>query len=183
VATEKNRQGVVLFVVSEAIFFLMLIMAYVFYHRSHGNGAQAAQVLDPLRTGAFSVALLASSLTLWRAERRVRSGHPAGAWLAATFALGAIFLVGQVREYLGLVHRDVTISRDLFGTTFFTLTGFHGLHVAAGLVVIAILCGLALARRGAFVDTGIEAASVYWHFVDGVWVVIFAVVYLWGRMA
>ena len=100
------------------------------------------------------------------------------AWLLATVGLGAVFLCGQGREYAQLLREHVTISRNLFGTTFFTLTGFHGLHVLIGLVALAILLGLALA--GGFKDPrapGVGAVGLYWHFVDAVWIVIFAVVY------
>jgi heme/copper-type cytochrome/quinol oxidase subunit 3 len=115
-----------------------------------------------------------------RAYRRDHRGRLA-AWLGVTIALGAVFLVGQGTEYAALLHEDVTISRNLFGTTFFTLTGFHGLHVLIGLVLLFVLQGLTRfggehqPRAGAM-----EAASIYWHFVDGVWVVIFAIVYLWA---
>ncbi len=180
---EQNRLGVELFVLSEAVFFLLLILAYVFYHHRTGTGGAAAAHLDPLRTGIYSVFLLASSLTMWRAEVNTTRGrrHRVRAWLLATIVLGAVFLVGQGIEYAGLIQRQVTISRDLFGTTFFTLTGFHGLHVLIGLVVLAVFTALVFAaEREAAVDTGLHAAAVYWHFVDAVWVVIFAVVYLWG---
>ena len=103
--------------------------------------------------------------------------------LFATVLLGAIFLYGQGREYQRLISQNVTISRNLFGSTFFTLTGFHGLHVFMGLVAITILFGLALA--GTFKkphSVAIEAISLYWHFVDVVWIVIFATVYLWARV-
>jgi heme/copper-type cytochrome/quinol oxidase subunit 3 len=101
--------------------------------------------------------------------------------LLTTFALGAVFLVGQGLEYAALLRSDVTISRDLFGTTFFTLTGFHGLHVFIGLLMISLLTGITLrGRRGQPRPGAVEAVSIYWHFVDAVWVVIFSVVYLWA---
>jgi heme/copper-type cytochrome/quinol oxidase subunit 3 len=96
-----------------------------------------------------------------------------------TIGLGAVFLFGQGREYAQLLREHVTISSNLFGTTFFTLTGFHGLHVLIGLVALAILLGLALA--GDFKDPeapGVGAVGLYWHFVDAVWIVIFTIVYL-----
>lgn len=182
--TDRNRLGMLLFIASEATFFLLLIIAFVVYHQAAGNGAEAAAALDVRRTGLFTVLLLASSVTMWLAVRSgQRGGRAAAAWLAVTIALGGTFLVGQGREYADLVRQDVTISRDLFGTTFFTLTGFHGLHVLVGLVMLAIVLATALLwRRGTPRTTVLETVSLYWHFVDAVWLVVFPVVYLWGRM-
>ncbi len=180
---EQNRFGVELFVLSEAVFFLLLILAYVFYHHRTGTGGEAAAHLDPVRTGIYSVFLLASSATMWRAEANAKRSRRRSVriWLLATIVLGAVFLIGQGREYADLIQRKVTISRDLFGTTFFTLTGFHGLHVLIGLLVLGIFAVLMFAaQKEDAVDTGLHAAAVYWHFVDAVWVVIFTVVYLWG---
>jgi heme/copper-type cytochrome/quinol oxidase subunit 3 len=180
---EKTRLGMVMFILSEGVFFLLLVLAYVTYHRQHGNGPTAADTLNLAKTGVFSLFLFASSATVALAARayRHRQRGRLAAWLATTIVLGTVFLVGQGMEYAALLHADVTISRNLFGTTFFTLTGFHGLHVVTGLVLLAVMLGLARfggarePRAGAM-----EALSVYWHFVDGVWVVIFAVVYLWA---
>ncbi len=183
--TEKNRLGVILFVASEAVFFGLLVFAYVTYHASRGNGPGAAAVLDPVRTGIFSVFLFASSATMHRAGTSLRKRNRGAGffWLLATLALGTVFLVGQGTEYLHLARENVTISRDLFGTTFFTLTGFHGLHVLVGLVLIALILGITWAgKHDRPWDGALGAISVYWHFVDAVWVVIFAVVYLWGAL-
>lgn len=171
-----------LFIVSEANFFLLLVCAYVFYHRSGGQGPTAAGSLDVVRTGIFSVALFGSSATVWRAGEARLKGRRGGLrlWLLATIALGAVFLIGQGTEYADLLRDHVTISRNLFGTTFFTLTGFHGLHVFVGLVMLTILFAMSFlgdAREPAV--PALEGISLYWHFVDAVWVVIFAVVYLW----
>jgi len=178
---ERARLGMFLFIASEGIFFLLLVIAYVMYHREHGNGPTAASSLDVARTAVFSVFLLASSGTMTVAvdgfRRRARGRLAAG--LALTIVLGLTFLAGQGWEYAQLLREDVTISRDLFGTTFFTLTGFHGLHVLLGLVMIAVLLGLGRRAEGPR-PGAVEAVSMYWHFVDAVWVVIFAVVYLWA---
>ena len=182
---DKTRVGMIMFILSEGVFFLLLILAYVTYHRDQGNGPTAANTLDTLRTGVFTLFLLASSMTMAMAAgayRRNRRGRLA-AWLVATIVLGGVFLVGQGMEYAALIREDVTISRNLFGTTFFTLTGFHGLHVLIGLVMLATI--LALSRLGNSREPrggAMEAVSVYWHFVDGVWVVIFSVVYLWALL-
>jgi cytochrome c oxidase subunit III len=180
---DKNKLAMLLFISSEAIFFALLILAYVAYHRTAGSGPTAASALDPVKTGVFSLFLLSSSLTMHRATTSTRAARRAGqrAWLAATIVLGGVFLVGQGLEYASLIRRNVTISRDLFGTTFFTLTGFHGLHVFLGLVMLAILLGLGILHpREEPRATAVEAVGVYWHFVDAVWIVIFSVVYLWA---
>jgi heme/copper-type cytochrome/quinol oxidase subunit 3 len=179
----KSKLGVIMFILSEVNFFLLLIIAYVWYHAYPGQGPTAADSLDVPRTAAFSVLLFASSATMWMAGRCYgREGQRGLAgWLILTILLGGAFLFGQGLEYAGLYAHGVTINRNLFGTTFFTLTGFHGIHVFAGLTAIAIVTWLVLlgdmkteAHAQAF-----EAVSVYWHFVDGVWVVIFTLVYLW----
>lgn len=183
---EKSKLGMGLFIASEATFFLFLILAYVYFRRSVTAGPTAANSLDPLKTGIYTIFLLASSLTVWLAGRSLQRGSSRmlRVWLLVTVALGAIFLFGQGREYARLLSLDVTVSRNLFGTTFFTLTGFHGFHVMVGVIALAVLLGLAVA--GQFIGEGkerraeaVEAISMYWHFIDAVWVVIFAVVYLW----
>lgn len=180
---DRNRLGMVCFIASEATFFIFLILAYVYYHIVANNDPSAANVLDPVKTGIYSLFLLSSSVTIWLAgrslARRNRTGLILG--LVGTVVLGGIFLFGQGQEYLHLLNDNVTVSRNLFGTTFFTLTGFHGLHVFAGLVAITILTILAL--LGDFQgphSSAIEAISLYWHFVDVVWVVIFSIVYIWA---
>ena len=179
----KNRDvmGMVLFIASEAIFFLLLLLSYVNYHRTGGSGITAASMLDPLKTGIFSVALFTSSFTLWLSEVARKKGRiGAGIWLSITILLGTIFLAGQGFEYAHLLKQNVTISRDLFGSTFFTLTGFHGLHVFVGLIMLSMLLGLVmLGRKTEPTLSSIKAISVYWHFVDAVWLVVFSVVYLW----
>jgi heme/copper-type cytochrome/quinol oxidase subunit 3 len=180
---EKTRLGMMMFILSEGVFFLLLVLAYVTYHRDQGNGPTAADTLNVARTGVFSIFLIVSSATMALAARAYRRNHRGRlvAWLGATIALGAMFLVGQGTEYAALLHEDVTISRNLFGTTFFTLTGFHGLHVLIGLVFLSVLQGLTRFGGERQPRAGMmEAASKYWHFVDGVWVVIFAIVYLWA---
>jgi len=177
---DHHRLLMIFFICSESVFFLSLIVAYVTYHGA--SGTQPGDVLSVLRTGLFSVALFASSATIWRAERahRRREGGRMRFWLLATIALGVIFLFGQALEWRGLIAGGVTLSRDLFGTTFFTLTGFHGLHVIVGLIALATLTAIGFAGE---LDGGDEVAlstvSLYWHFVDAVWVVVFSVIYLW----
>jgi heme/copper-type cytochrome/quinol oxidase subunit 3 len=168
------------FISSESFFFVSLIVTYITFHGS--TGPQAKDVLDVPLTGLFSIALFASSGTLYLAERGLhrRNGAQLRLWLLVTIALGAIFIAGQAYEYHHLIDEGVTISSGLFGTTFFTLTGFHGLHVIIGLIALGIIAVLTF--KGDF-DRGNEmpltTAGLYWHFVDAVWVVVFSVVYLW----
>jgi heme/copper-type cytochrome/quinol oxidase subunit 3 len=162
------------------MFFLLLIAAYIVFN--HAAGEQSpARVLEVGRTGFFTLLLLASSVTLWRAERALRNSDQRGflRWLGITLGLGGTFLVNQAAEYAGLLHRGVTISSSLFGSTFFTVTGFHGLHVFAGLIVLAIM--FVLGKRELLTSRRSDvlgAIGYYWHFVDVVWVVVFSVIYL-----
>jgi heme/copper-type cytochrome/quinol oxidase subunit 3 len=178
----KNRVlvGMILFVASEAIFFLMLVLAYVNFHKV--TGAQAASLLDPIKTGLFSIALFSSSFTIWLAEKALakQSANLVRLWLFMTILLGGIFIGGQGMEYARLLTNNITISRDLFGSTFFTLTGFHGLHVIIGLVLLSLIFGLAVwGHKHEPSHVGMQSVAIYWHFVDAVWVVVFSVVYLW----
>jgi len=170
-----------LFAASEAVFFILLIVAYVVYHATSPSAADPSRYLDIPKTAVFTVCLIASSFTMRHAGIRFTTGRrrPALAWLLATMALGAAFLTGQGSEYVFLIGKDVTISRDLFGTTFFTLTGFHGFHVFIGLLLLGTLFGLELKRGGTGLSDAVESVSIYWHFVDAVWMIIFPVVYLW----
>jgi cytochrome c oxidase subunit 3 len=136
---DRNKLGVLVFISSEAIFFATLIITYIVY-RGVGGGPSAREVLDVPVTGVFTVFLLSSSLTMARVSGRLRHGDAAGVrrWLLATILLGAVFLVGQGYEYVHLYLDNVTISRNLWGSTFFTLTGFHGFHVFVSLISMAI---------------------------------------------
>jgi heme/copper-type cytochrome/quinol oxidase subunit 3 len=169
--TDRNLLGIVIFIASESVFFLAIVLAYVAYRDS--GLATARANLDVGRTAIFSLALFASSGTMAVAARR-RSG----AWLAATLVLGAVFLVGQGSEYARLLAEGIGPGSALFGTTFFTLTGLHGIHVLAGLVALAALFTAKLSRGPAVRAVAWEAVGLYWHFVDAVWVVVFSVVYL-----
>jgi cytochrome c oxidase subunit 1/cytochrome c oxidase subunit I+III len=178
---EKNQVSMVSFIVSEGGFFVVLIISYLFYTSAPLRGPVAASTLDPVTTGLYTLGLLASSGTIWWAERSLRrERHTAfRLWLAVTLLLGLAFLVGQGREYWRLFGHGVLLNTNLFTTAFFTLTGFHGLHVCGGLVALAIVLGLALGRD--FQSAGAPAVSpiaLYWHFVDAVWIAVFSTVYL-----
>jgi len=171
ISENANLLGVVIFIASESIFFLAIVLAYVAY-RDAGLAAAKAN-LDVVRTATFSIALFASSGTMALAAR----GRSA-AWLAATMILGAIFLTGQGAEYARLLGEGIGPGSALFGTTFFTLTGLHGIHVLAGLLALAALLTANRGRPRAVRAVAWEAVGLYWHFVDAVWVVVFSVVYL-----
>lgn len=179
---EKNKLGILMLIGSEAIFFVLLLIAYVSFRGARLGGPTAVTSLDPLTTGIFSLFLFSSSFTIWQAGKSLGQGQRTAfqAWLLATILLGLVFLAGQIYEWRSLFAQGATINTNLFGTTFFTLTGFHGLHVLAGVVALSIL--LALGRFGVDLQTvhpaAVESISLYWHFVDVVWAVIFGVVYV-----
>ena len=179
----NNKMLIGFFVASESIFFIMLILAYVSFKGSVVDGPTAANSLNPYVTGIFSLFLLASSVTVWLAGKSLKAKNHTMMkfWLLVTIVFGAIFIFGQGREWAGLIEQNITISRNVFGTTFFTLTGFHGFHVCVGLIMLSILLGLALVGdfKGPRSD-GVEVISIYWHFVDGVWIVVYSVIYVWA---
>jgi cytochrome c oxidase subunit III len=179
-----QQWGMLSFLLSEVAFFSTLIVAYVALLGQDQSGPTPAVLSLPLVIGT-TICLLSSSGTIHIAENRLRAGSRGQflLWWTATIALGAVFLAGTAYEWHGLItEHDLTIGRNLFGTTYYTLVGFHALHVTVG--VLAMLITLALAVRGAISarnHTGVELVSWYWHFVDAVWVVVFTIVYLVGR--
>lgn len=166
---------------TEAIFFLSLIFAYIYFYVTPGYDARYTHMLDIKTTGLFSVLLFSSSFTFWRAEHNFNKGNSERLkiWLLLTILLGAVFLFGQGKEYWRLIHEQLTISKNVFGTSFFTLTGFHGLHVFIGLIIMSVLLLLALwgdfDRPG---STAVATVGLYWHFVDIVWLAVFSLVYV-----
>ncbi|MBF9254046.1 heme-copper oxidase subunit III [Pontibacter sp. 172403-2] len=177
----ENRLMMFLVIGTEAIFFLSLIFAFVYFAFEPGYDNHTWQLLNIKSTGIFSVLLFASSFTFWRAEKSYKKGEVKRLkrWLFATIGLGTVFLFGQGREYWSLLHEDLTISKNNFGTSFYTLTGFHGLHVFIGLVILAIVLKLAAAGDFDEPDSSvINTVGIYWHFVDVVWLVVFTVVYV-----
>ncbi len=171
------------FIASESVFFVLLVLAFLALRPGAGSGPTAATSLDPLRTGLYSVALFASSFTLLWGERgraRGRAGRARVATgLAVTAGLGIVFLAFQALEWSRLLARGVTVRANTFGTAFYTLTGFHGLHVAIGVVILLVLLVVTLRGDLDAGDAGaLPAGALYWHFVDVVWVVIYSVVYL-----
>jgi cytochrome c oxidase subunit III len=177
--------GMISFLVSEAALFSTLIVVYLSYLGRDTVGPTPAEALSLPLVLCTTLCLLSSSVTVHLAERASRLGDHARfcRFWAATVALGVIFLLGTAYEWRELIVRhELTISRNLFGTTYYTLVGFHGLHVTAGVLVMLVVLGLTLARRVTVGNQlGIELVSWYWHFVDAVWIVVFTVVYVFGR--
>lgn len=174
--------GMASFLLSEVAFFATLIAAYVAYMGKSTSGPTPAEALHlPLAIG-MTACLLGSSVVIHLAERALEHNqqHRFCLLLAGTIALGAAFLCGTAYEWHGLItHDHLTISRNLFGTTFYTLVGFHGLHVTVGVVAMLVLFGLGLARAVTVHNpSGLQLVSWYWHFVDAVWIVVFLVVYV-----
>ena len=168
---DPNLVGVALFIASESLFFLGVVIAYVVF-RDQAIATAKAQ-LDVGRTAIFSVLLFASSGTVAVATRR-RSRR----WLALTAFLGGAFLAGQGLEYARLLGAGLRPGSEMFGTTFFTLTGLHAVHVLVGLVLLVTLFAASAARPRRVGRAAWEGIAMYWHFVDAVWVVVFSVVYL-----
>jgi heme/copper-type cytochrome/quinol oxidase subunit 3 len=169
-----------IFLASECLLFGALISTYVLY-RGRGAGPFPADVFDIPYTSVSSFVLLASSLTMvlaLAAAQREDVGQTR-LWLLSTAMLGMTFVGGQVYEFTVFVHEHLTLETNLFGSTFFTLTGFHGVHVTVGILMLLSLVGMSfsgrLPRDASF---PIEMVGLYWHFVDIVWIVIFTVVYL-----
>ena len=177
-----GQWGMVSFLVSEIALFGTLIVAYVFYLGKDTVPPKPADVLAlPLVLGT-TACLLLSSVTVHFAEHWLRQGNRGGFLLlwAATIGLGVLFLAGTAHEWHDLIYRyGLTISRNLFGTTFYTLVGLHALHVTGGVTIMLIVLGVALRRQVS--EAAVQLVSWYWHFVDGVWIVVFAVVYVVGR--
>ena len=179
-----GQSGLLSFLVSEVAFFSTLIVTYIFYLGKDLVGPKPADVLSlPLVLGT-TACLLASSATIHLAERKLERGDQGGflrLW-AATITLGVLFLLGTAYEWYGLISHGLTIGRNLFGSTYYTLVGAHALHVTGGVTIMLIVLGLALKRQVTSANRGgVGLISWYWHFVDGVWIVVFMVVYLVGR--
>jgi cytochrome c oxidase subunit 3/cytochrome o ubiquinol oxidase subunit 3 len=189
VTLSPTKVGMLTFLLTEVAFFSTLIMAYVYFLHQTSKGeptpSQVFEGFDLLMTVLSSVCLFSSSATIHFADKALRRGDQRRFLLfwGATITLGALFLLGTVREWAGLIGKwGLTISRNMFGTTYFTLVGFHAAHVTVGVIVMSIVFSLALRRKITERNpTGAEVVSWYWHFVDGVWVVVFTLVYIIGR--
>lgn len=169
-----------IFIASETIFFAALMATYLVY-RGHTPHEQGLGLLDLNVASANTFILLASSLTMVTALQAIESGKRTRmiVLLILTALLGALFLGGQAYEYSALLREGISIDTNLFGATFFTLTGFHGAHVLVGVIWITMLVIRTL-RGGVNPDNhlAVELGGLYWHFVDLVWVVLFTIIYL-----
>ena len=169
------------FIASECLFFGTLISTYMVYKHSSVQGPLPHEVLNIPLTSISTFVLLMSSLAMVLALDGVARGRRGLAigWLAAVIVLGATFLGFQAYEFTHFVREGLTIQRNIFGSSFFVLTGFHGAHVTVGVIWMTTL--LVLAIRGKLPPTralAVEIAGLYWHFVDIVWIVIFTLIYL-----
>jgi cytochrome c oxidase subunit 3/cytochrome o ubiquinol oxidase subunit 3 len=189
IAPEKTlttgQWGMLAFLVSEASFFSTLITSYLAYLGQDTTGPMPRDVLSLPLVLVTTFCLVASSGTIHLAEKRLRQDRAREFLLAwgATIGLGILFLLGTAYEWRQLiVEHQLTISRNLFGSTFYTLVGFHALHVTIGILMMLGLVGLILGRQLSIKDAQpVQLVSWYWHFVDGVWIVVFTIVYLVGR--
>jgi cytochrome c oxidase subunit 3/cytochrome o ubiquinol oxidase subunit 3 len=178
----RGRVGMWCLIGAESAIFTIFVVAYLFYI---GKSTTSPQPRDVLHAPIFySVCLLSSSVTIHLALRRI-AGNEMSAfarWWVATIILGGTFLFGTAREWIHLINDEgLTISSNLFGTTYYSLVGLHALHVTMGLLamtIVAVLYFSARLRR----EHGerLEILSMYWHFVDAVWVIVFTVVYVIG---
>jgi cytochrome c oxidase subunit 3/cytochrome o ubiquinol oxidase subunit 3 len=179
-----QQWGLIAFLLSEVALFGTLIVTYIYYLGRDTEGPTPAEMLSLRLVLATTACLLASSGTAHLAERTLERNNQSGfiRWWLATIVLGTAFLVGTGFEWYDLIDRGLTIGRNLFGTTYYTLVGLHALHVTGGVTIMIIVLGLALARQVTSANrAGVGLVAWYWHFVDGVWVVVFTVVYLVGR--
>jgi cytochrome c oxidase subunit 3 len=179
----RGKVGMVCLIIAEAAIFTIFVVAYLFYLGKSITGPTPREVLEtPI---FYTICLLSSSLTIHFAGKLLERGRR-GAFLLfwlLTIALGALFLYGTGQEWHRLIYEHgLTVSTNLFGTTYYSLVGLHAFHVTAGLIMLSIVLLFGLAGRvGPEQSARIDVLSLYWHFVDAVWVVVFTVVYVLGR--
>ena len=179
----RGPVGMYCLIAAETAIFTIFVVAYIFYIGKSISGPQPRDVLHvPV---FFTICLLSSSVTIHFAVKSLRSGavRTFSLWWLLTIVLGAIFLAGTAQEWRHLIYDEgLTIQTNLFGTTYYSLVGLHAFHVTAGLLALATVSVLAV--LGYIKQEHAERAdvlSMYWHFVDAVWVVVFIVVYVVGR--
>jgi cytochrome c oxidase subunit 3/cytochrome o ubiquinol oxidase subunit 3 len=170
-------------IAAEAAIFTIFVVAYIFYVGKSLTGPTPQDVLAaPI---FYSICLLSSSVTIHLAVKALRVGNVRifSRWWFSTIALGVIFLYGTATEWHRLIYKEgLTISTNLFGTTYYSLVGLHGFHVVVGLLCLTLVLAFALTGRVKQEHAyRVDVLSLYWHFVDAVWVVVFTVVYILGR--
>ncbi len=180
-----RKLGMWLFLASECMFFGALISTYLVYHGRSVRGPYPEELLNiPLTTISTFILLMSSlAMALSVAAARRHDLRQTRMWLLVTAIMGSVFLGFQAYEYTHFIHAGLTLSVNLFGSTFYVLTGFHGAHVAIGVIWLLALFFHTFRpvdpdRRALDVDV----AGLYWHFVDLVWIVIFTVIYLLGTV-
>jgi cytochrome c oxidase subunit III len=179
----KGKVGMACLIIAESAIFTIFVVAYLYYTGKSLTGPTPREVLEtPI---FFTVCLLSSSLTIHLGSKLLERGKRGGflALWFLTIVLGALFLYGTAREWHRLIYENgLTISTNLFGTTYYSLVGLHATHVTVGLLMLTIVLLFGLAGRiGREQSARIDVLSMYWHFVDAVWVVVFTVVYVLGR--
>jgi cytochrome c oxidase subunit 3/cytochrome o ubiquinol oxidase subunit 3 len=175
--------GMACLILAEAAIFIIFVVAYIFYIGKSLSGPTPREVLElPIFS---SICLLSSSFTVHMAESALHKGVQGATslWLAATVLLGTIFLAATGQEWYHLIVYDhLTIRTNLFGTTFYSLVGLHASHVVIGLIMLSMALGFSLGGQMTSKHyPRLQVLSLYWHFVDAVWVVVFTVVYVLGR--
>jgi cytochrome c oxidase subunit III len=179
----RGRVGMFGLIAAEAAIFTIFVVAYLFYVGKSLTGPMPKDVLSvPI---FYTICLLSSSLTIHAAAKALRRGsvQSFGTLWFVTVVLGAAFLYGTATEWHRLIYEaGLTISTNLFGTTYYSLVGLHGFHVAVGLLALTIVMVFTLLGNvGPEHAERVEVLSLYWHFVDAVWIVVFTVVYVIGR--
>ncbi len=179
----RGRVAMYALIAAEAAIFTIFVVAYLFYIGKSLSGPTPSEVLSP--PFLYTVCLLSSSLTIHLAGKSLRGGNVRGfgAWWLLTIILGALFLYGTASEWHRLIYKDgLTINTNLFGTTYYSLVGLHAFHVVMGLLGLTTVMVFAIfgAVKQEYAER-IDVLSLYWHFVDAVWIVVFTVVYVMGR--
>jgi cytochrome c oxidase subunit III len=179
----RGKVGMASLIIAETAIFTIFVVAYLFYLGKSLSGPTPREVLEtPI---FYTICLLSSSLTIHFAVKLLGRGRRAAflaLWLL-TVVLGVLFLYGTGQEWHRLIYQHgLTISTNLFGTTYYSLVGLHAFHVSVGLILLTIVLLFGLAGRvGPEQFRRVDVLSLYWHFVDAVWVVVFTVVYVLGR--
>lgn len=177
----NNKLGMWVFLGSECLLFGGLISTYLLYRGRHSGGVGPDQLWDIPFTSATSFVLLMSSLTMVLAVSAAKRGdrRNTNLWLVVTALLGGLFLAGQVYEFTTFYNEGLGFTTSLFSSSFYTLTGFHGVHVLIGILMLLTTVGMNVTGRIRLGNgEGVEIVGLYWHFVDVVWILIFTLVYL-----
>jgi len=176
--TDTRKIAVWLFIASEVIFFSGLIASYVLYR---GRVPKPEHALNVTLVGVNTFVLIFSSLMMVRALAAIQRDDQRGLRLnlLLTALFGLLFLSGQAYEFSSLFREGITPSASLWGSAFFTLTGFHGAHVFVGILwILTVLAKAALGHYSATNNIAVESVGLYWHFVDIVWIMLFTIIYL-----